>query len=33
MGLLETKNLQHFYINEEQSFYLLSHQDARKLKD
>ena len=33
MGLLESKNLQHFYINEEQSFYLLSHQDARKLKD
>lgn len=33
MSLLENKNLQHFYINEEQSFYLLSHQDARKLKD
>ena len=33
MSLLEYKNLQHFYINEEQSFYLLSHQDARKLKD
>ena len=25
-------NLQHFYITEEQSFYLLSHQDAAKLK-
>ena len=33
MGFQESKNLQHFYINEEQSFYLLSHQDARKLKD
>ena len=33
MGLHESKNLQHFYINEEQSFYLLSHRDARKLKD
>ncbi len=33
MGLGESRNLQHFYINEEQSFYLLSHQDARKLKD
>ena len=33
MSLLENKNLKHFYINEEQSFYLLSHQDARKLKD
>ena len=33
MSLLENKNLTHFYINEEQSFYLLSHQDARKLKD
>ncbi|MDC3261388.1 protein kinase [bacterium] len=29
----ETKDLHHFYINEEQSFYLLSHKDARKLKD
>jgi non-specific serine/threonine protein kinase len=33
MGLVENKNLQHFYISEEQSFYLLSHIDARKLKD
>ena len=33
MSELENQNLQHFYINEEQSFYLLSHQDARKLKD
>jgi len=33
VGLYESKNLQHFYINEEQSFYLLSHKDARKLKD
>ena len=33
MSLQETKDLQHFYINEEQSFYLLSHSDARKLKD
>ncbi len=33
MSLRETKDLQHFYINEEQSFYLLSHSDARKLKD
>ena len=32
MSLLESKNLQHFYINEEQSFYLLSHRDAAKLK-
>ena len=32
MSLLESKNLQHFYINEEQSFYLLSHKDAAKLK-
>ena len=32
MGLRESKNLQHFYINEEQSFYLLSHRDAAKLK-
>ena len=32
MSLHESKNLQHFYINEEQSFYLLSHKDARKLK-
>ncbi len=32
MNLPERKNLQHFYINEEQSFYLLSHKDARKLK-
>lgn len=33
MSLLESDNLQHFYINEEQSFYLLSHRDAQKLKD
>jgi len=33
LSLRETKDLQHFYINEEQSFYLLSHSDARKLKD
>jgi non-specific serine/threonine protein kinase len=33
MGLVESQNLQHFYISEEQSFYLLSHADARKLKD
>ncbi len=26
------RRLQHFYINEEQSIYLLSHRDARKLK-
>jgi non-specific serine/threonine protein kinase len=32
LSLHERKNLQHFYINEEQSFYLLSHKDARKLK-
>ena len=32
MSLRESKNLQHFYINEEQSFYLLSHKDAHKLK-
>ena len=32
MSLHESKNLQHFYINEEQSFYLLSQKDARKLK-
>lgn len=30
---MESRNLQHFYINEEQSFYLLSHRDAQKLKD
>ena len=28
----QNRDLQHFYINEEQSFYLLSHKDARKLK-
>ena len=33
MSLHEAQDLQHFYINEEQSFYLLSHKDARKLKD
>ncbi len=27
-----SRGLQHFYINEEQSIYLLSHRDARKLK-
>jgi non-specific serine/threonine protein kinase len=32
LSLHESKNLQHFYINEEQSFYLLSHKDAHKLK-
>ncbi len=32
MSLHKSKNLQHFYINEEQSFYLLSHKDAHKLK-
>ena len=32
MSLHESKNLQHFYINEEQSFYLLSQKDAHKLK-
>ncbi len=30
---MEYQNLQHFYINEEQSIYLLSHRDAQKLKD
>jgi non-specific serine/threonine protein kinase len=29
----EQANLQHFYIPDEQSIYLLSHTDARKLKD
>lgn len=33
MSLIESDQLQHFYINEEQSFYLLSHRDAQKLKD
>jgi len=33
LSLHETQDLQHFYINEEQSFYLLSHKDTRKLKD
>lgn len=33
MALVESEKLQHFYINEEQSFYLLSHRDAQKLKD
>lgn len=28
----ERRGLQHFYINEEQSIYLLSHRDAQKLK-
>lgn len=32
MSFQENKNLEHFYINEEQSFYLLSHKDAHKLK-
>jgi non-specific serine/threonine protein kinase len=30
---MESTGLQHFYINEEQSFYLLSHRDARKLRE
>lgn len=30
---MTTKNLQHFYIPEDQSIYLLSHADAQKLKD
>lgn len=30
---MTTSNLKHFYIPEEQSIYLLSHQDAQKLKD
>lgn len=30
---MATSNLKHFYIPEEQSIYLLSHQDAQKLKD
>ncbi len=29
---MEQRTLQHFYINEEQSIYLLSHRDAKKLK-
>lgn len=33
MSLIESEKLQHFYINDEQSFYLLSHRDAQKLKD
>nr|WP_102796876.1 phosphotransferase [Bowmanella denitrificans] len=32
MSLLDSK-LKHFYIPDEQSIYLLSHQDAQKLKD
>jgi non-specific serine/threonine protein kinase len=31
--LSKSRDLEHFYINEEQSFYLLSHRDAQKLKD
>ncbi len=30
---MESEHLRHFYINEEQSIYLLSHRDAQKLKD
>ncbi|TQV84711.1 phosphotransferase [Exilibacterium tricleocarpae] len=30
---MESRHLHHFYINEEQSIYLLSHRDAQKLKD
>lgn len=30
---MESRDLRHFYINEEQSVYLLSHRDAQKLKD
>jgi len=29
----QLKGLKHFYIPEEQSIYLLSHADAKKLKD
>ncbi|MBC3767486.1 protein kinase domain-containing protein [Neptunicella marina] len=29
----QPRSLKHFYIPDEQSFYLLSHQDAQKLKD
>ncbi len=32
-SMSKTKALKHFYIPEEQSIYLLSHQDAKKLKD
>jgi len=31
--MAEPSNLKHFYIPDEQSIYLLSHQDAQKLKD
>ncbi len=31
--MVKSRDLEHFYINEEQSFYLLSHRDAQKLKD
>lgn len=31
--MVDTKELKHFYIPEEQSIYLLSHADAKKLKD
>lgn len=33
MSLIYSQNLKHFYIPDEQSIYLLSHQDAQKLKD
>ena len=33
MTVVAAPNLKHFYIPEEQSFYLLSHKDAQKLKD
>jgi non-specific serine/threonine protein kinase len=31
--MLPTANIKHFYIPDEQSIYLLSHKDAKKLKD
>ena len=31
--MLTPKNIKHFYIPDEQSIYLLSHKDAKKLKD
>ena len=30
---MNAKGIKHFYIPEEQSIYLLSHTDAKKLKD
>lgn len=33
MSVQDLTNLQHFYIPDEQSIYLLSHSDAQKLKD